>query len=115
MFKWVIVVNEHYGNKRGLDELFKGFADIPEVNSDCINVKNGLMALGAREADIITVRDTDKLKMSHLFADLREDVSRNMVHDMKTFIFLYYAGHGGMVNNYTVMVLNEKLNYPLET
>ena len=75
------MINEKYGNKRGLDEKFRNFADIPEVNSDCINVKNGLMALGAREADIITVRDTDKRRMSKLFGDLREDVSRNMVHD----------------------------------
>ena len=29
-------------------------------------------------------------------------------------IFMYYAGHGGMVNNYLVSVLNEKRNYPIE-
>ena len=46
--------------------------------------------------------------------DLTAKIYENNSANVKTFIFLYYAGHGAMVNGQTVFVLNEKRNYPVE-
>ena len=36
---------------------YKGFADIPQVDADANNVKNGVLGLGARRADIIEIEN----------------------------------------------------------
>jgi len=109
----VIVVNEKYDKKRRFLG-FEGFKDIPEVKHDLKNVRAGFMALGARANDIIEVKNATRKRMVDLVRDLKQDVTRNMLNRETTCIFLYYAGHGGMVNNYTVCVLNEERNYAIE-
>lgn len=54
--KWVIVKNRNYEKLRVMDG-YKGFADIPQVDADATNVKNGVLGLGARRADIIEIEN----------------------------------------------------------
>lgn len=54
--KWVIVKNRNYEKLREMDG-YKGFADIPQVDADATNVKNGVLGLGARRADIIEIEN----------------------------------------------------------
>ena len=42
-----------------------------------MNVKNGLLALGARETDIITIKDVDFARIKQVFRDLQNDIYEN--------------------------------------
>ena len=78
------------------------------------NVRNGLLGLGARTTDIIVLTDTPFKQMSQIMKDLVTEVHRNESFGTKTFIFVYYAGHGAMVSGQSVLVLNEPRRYPIE-
>ena len=114
MFKWIIVANEHYEQLRK-QEGFGGYQDIAEVQSDKDNIRNGLVALGARETDIITMTDAPFKQLSKIMKELVADVQRFNALGIKTLIFFYYAGHGAMQSGQSVCVLNEKRKFfPIE-
>ena len=71
------------------------------------NVRKGLEAIGARQTDIVIVEDVSRKQISEVIQDLTAKIYENNSANVKTFIFLYYAGHGAMVNGQTVFVLNE--------
>ena len=58
--------NRRYDEKR-LIERFKGFEDIPEVDDDAVNVKKGLVGLGANIFDIRDISDASFSIFSQLF------------------------------------------------
>ena len=113
MFKWIIVANEHYDELRKIPN-YSGYQDIPAVNEDMVNIRNGLIGLGARETDIITLTDVTFKRLSNVMKELVSDVYRNNSMGIKTFIFYYYAGHGAMLSGQSVCVLNESRKFPIE-
>jgi len=81
-----------------------------------INVKAGIMNLGAQAQDIIEIHDADFPKLSQLFRLLNTEVTARWENERAlTLIFVYYAGHGVM-ENYTYAMLNDckKIRYPIE-
>ena len=50
-FKWIIIKNRQYGHMRTF-EGYSNFQDIPQVDADANNVKNGIIEMGGREQDI---------------------------------------------------------------
>ena len=70
---FVIIANRHYDEKRKIKG-FENFDDIPEVDEDAINVKNGLKGLGARLMDIRVVHDASRADFSELFRDLDHEL-----------------------------------------
>ena len=109
---WVIVANERYDEKRK----FTGYSelqDIPEVRNDAVNAKNGFQGLGARPLDTHTIADADFTSLKELFRNLTQNLNANDAQNEKTMVFFYYAGHG-LQDNFTMAVLNEEKNYPLE-
>lgn len=114
MFKWIIVANEHYGELRKQAN-FGGYQDIEEVQADKENIRNGLIALGARETDIITLTDAPFKQLSNVMKELVADCNRFNSLGIKTLIFFYYAGHGAMQSGQSVCVLNETRKFfPIE-
>ena len=55
-YKWVIIKNQHYDVLRET-EGYQNFQDIDQVEQDAINVRKGIMGLGARRMDIIEIED----------------------------------------------------------
>ena len=84
-------------------------------------MKRGIAELGAREMDIIELVDGDFNAFQNIFKELMRTIVANWEGGrQKTFIFVYYAGHGIMAGNSTSAVCNggERTNrifYPLET
>ena len=70
-FIWVIVTNSDYSERRK-DQGFEDFIDLPEVNNDAQNVRNGIMGLGARKADIIERKNIDFKGFSDLMNEVRD-------------------------------------------
>ena len=52
----VIVCNKNYGERRK-EKGFEFFFDLPAVDDDMIEAKKGMLNLGVKEADLITVTD----------------------------------------------------------
>ena len=88
-------------------------------------MKERIKGLGARDEDIIEItgntgNDCDFERLSHLFVELNEEAIANWRNNnKKTFIFVYYAGHGTVMDGTTRIVLNinegKKTPYPIET
>ena len=57
---WVVAAIEHYGNKRDISGN-DGFADIPEVKKDIVNVIAGMVRLGANPDDIKVIQNASKV------------------------------------------------------
>ena len=53
---WIIIKNKNY-EVLAQDPNWSAFANIPNVDQDAINAKNGFMSLGASLADITIVED----------------------------------------------------------
>ena len=51
-YKWVIITNRRYDVRRK-DIGFESFVDLDEVLNDARNVRMGVIALGAKDRDII--------------------------------------------------------------
>ena len=90
---FVVVANRHYEEKRKIPR-FSGFADIPEVDADLINVKNGLSGLGASIMDIRLFHDASRDDFTQIFRGLNNELYQNNSQGEKTAVFVYYAGHG---------------------
>ena len=110
---FVVVHNRHYYNKR-YEDGYGGFADIPEADDDAINVKMGMERLGAK--DITDISDASHKDFIDIFSEktrskLREEGEKGK----KKVVFFYYAGHGVSNNNMTSAVLNEELNFPIQS
>lgn len=58
-------------------EGFENFADIPEVDADAQNVKDGVYGLGAGVTDIIEMENASFLQFKKLIKELRDIVSDN--------------------------------------
>ena len=54
--KWIIIRNKTYDVLR-TKEGCNGFADLPAVDDDALNIKRGITELGAQEEDIIELVD----------------------------------------------------------
>ena len=57
--KWVIIFNSDYGELRKREGC-SGFADLPDVEQDAIKIKRGIKELGAREEDIVVLRNVQR-------------------------------------------------------
>ena len=66
LFKWIIIKNKIY-EKRRLMNGFAGMANLPAVDNDAINVRNGVKGLGALDEDIIEIADCDFTDLAKLF------------------------------------------------
>ena len=124
IYKWIIITIRDYARRRRVKG-YKEYIDLPEVDIDARNVKERIKGLGARDEDIIEItgntgNDCDFERLSHLFVELNEEAIANWRNNnKKTFIFVYYAGHGTVMDGTTQIVLNinegKKTPFPLET
>ena len=73
---FVIIANRRYGEKRKI-EGFTGFADIPEVEEDAINVKKGFAGLGANNLEIRLFHDASRDDFTGLFRGLNNELYQN--------------------------------------
>ena len=117
--KWVIIYNKDYSKLRERDGC-ASFGDLPAVETDCLNVKQGIKELGARDEDIIEIANGQRTDIMKMFQQInRECITKYSVDQSNTLVFIYYAGHG-IMNNYTEMVLNNndagnlKFRVPIE-
>ena len=55
-YKWIIIKNRHYDVLRETEGYY-GFQDIDQVEEDAVNIRNGIMGLGARRMDIVEIED----------------------------------------------------------
>ena len=83
-------------------------------------MKRGLKsALGAKDSEIMELKDVDFAQLSATMIDLNERIIGNWVQGAKkTLVLFYYAGHG-IMKNYTSIVCDKaprqaKIFYPLE-
>ena len=116
-FKWIILKNKVYDKLREAPGC-AGFADLPAVDNDAVNVKKGVIGLGAKAMDIYIIEDTNFQSLKELFDDLTERVANGWSRGQETtFVFVYYTGHGVQAN-YTYAVLNNpdprRWRFPLE-
>jgi len=117
--KWIIIYNRDYSELRKRDKCDK-FADLPDVDTDAVNIKRGIKGLGARDEDIVMYANVQKSEMMNMFKDLNSEVyQRHKTTGENTLVFVYYAGHGIM--NCTVEALvnnndpgNLKFRFPIE-
>jgi len=82
------------------------------------DVKIGVITcFGAKENEIMMIENADYTKLSRTFLAIMDKVYDNNEQGKKTFIFLYYAGHGEM-DLFTFAMLNantkDKYRFPLE-
>ena len=78
---------------------FEKFADLEQVDQDAINVKRGVIGLGARKTDITEVENADFQELYSLMQELRDEIRENWRNgEKKTLIFVYFAGHGVMTD-----------------
>ena len=104
------------------------YGDLEEANTDLVNARKSIKALGAKDEDIIELRNDHEAvnvaDVSEAIKTISKSVNLNKDNNEKTFIFVYYAGHGVM-NNYVEIVCNvppsadpavkrEKIFYALE-
>ena len=59
----MLIGNSDYSHRRA-EEGYEGFGDLPAVESDLINTKNGLKRLGVRDEEIEIIRNADFKTMS---------------------------------------------------
>ena len=62
----VIVCNKNYDERRK-QKGFESFIDLPAVDDDMIEAKKGMLNLGVKEADLITVPDASYDKFTEIF------------------------------------------------
>ena len=75
--------------------IFKNFLDLEAVEEDAINVKKGVIGLGAQNMDIVMYEDTNFEALTALFRELTRRVANaGEIGRETTFIFVYYSGHG---------------------
>ena len=117
--KWLIIYNKDYGELRKRDRC-GGFSDLPDVETDAMNIKRGVLSLGAREEDIIMLKNVQRTEMMKKLQQInRECIAQFQMDGTNTLIFIYYAGHG-IMNNYTEAVVNNneagnaKFRFPIE-
>ena len=105
IFKWIIIKHKHYEQVRNF--FGKGWANIPQVDQDGINVLKGIKELGAREEDIDVLEDKKFAELVKYFNQVRKDaITAWNVAEKRTMVFVYYSGHGVM-DNFTYVVTNE--------
>ena len=63
---WIIIKNKNYDVLRN-DPNWSTFADIPNVDADSVNAKNGFISLGANIADINIVENASFDDLKSLF------------------------------------------------
>ena len=92
-----------------------GQPDLNAVKDDATNVRVGILGLGARELDIREYKDCSFAQLGQLFKDLTNEINTNWRRGRKTFIFIYYAGHGEL-DGLTFVLLNDakKRRFPIE-
>ena len=97
-YYWIIIKNKNYEILRN-DPNWSAFADIPNVDADAVNAKNGFMSLGANICDITTVENASFEDLKNIFGGIQRNVIQNWAGgNQKSLIFVYYAGHGVMDN-----------------
>ena len=90
---------------RTYDE-YGGFADLPAVDDDAENVRNSILEMGYSEGDIEVHADIDFNGFKILMKNLRNTIIENWKRHEYTLVFVYYAGHGVMVNNTSYALSN---------
>ena len=115
---WIIIKNKNY-EVLAQDANWSAFANIPNVDQDAVNAKNGFISLGANIADILTVENASFEDLKSLFGGVQRNVQSNWGSgQQKSLVFVYYAGHGVM-DNTVYAVCNggarpSKYIYPLQ-
>ena len=92
--------------------------DINEARADMNNAKMGAIScFGVREEEIKWIVNIDKRNFERTMRSVMQEVNKNSIQGMKTFVFLYLSGHGEM-DNLTNALLNadskENYRFPLE-
>ena len=95
---WIIIKNKNY-EVLAQDPNWSAFANIPNVDQDAVNAKNGFISLGANIADINIVENASFDDLKNLFGGIQRNVIQNWAAgQQKSLVFVYYAGHGVMDN-----------------
>ena len=73
IYKWIIITIKDYRKRREVGGYF-GMSDLPYVENDAINVREGIKKLGALDKDILQITDNDCNfnRLVELFNDLNE-------------------------------------------
>ena len=97
-FFWFIITNQKYNVLRAVPGC-EGHADLDAVKEDAKNVTVGILGLGARKRDIVKYKNCTFDELVRLFKDLTNDIRNNWKRgNERTFVFIYYAGHGVLKN-----------------
>ena len=80
--------------------------DLPAVEADLENTKNGLLSLGVEESEIVIVRDPSHGDLSVLVREYDLMIGNNHSAKKRTLLFVYYAGHG-IIKGATKAVCNQ--------
>ena len=104
-FYYLVIKNKSYGILREKPN-WEGFQDIPNVDDDANNVKQGLRLLGADLTEIKTYEDISYEKLHKVKNKLKQKIVQNKIDGYNTLCFVYYAGHGVM-DNMTYAVCNQ--------
>lgn len=110
----LLIGNKDYSKKREADPKWQ---DLETVDEDILNVKAGLKStFGMTDSQIFTSQEVSFPKMKAEMGKITTLVYENGEAGKKTLVFVYYAGHGQMQDNYTRIVLNDENGkcYPLE-
>ena len=116
-YYWIVIKNKRYDKLRQQPG-WQGFQDIPNVDDDTINAKNGFKELGANLTEIQIYEDVNFKEFSEIMNGLQEKIIQNWAGKQRSLCFVYYAGHGVM-DNMTYAVCNHadkasKIRYPLQ-
>lgn len=101
----MLIGNSDYSHRRS-EEGYAGFGDLPAVETDLENTKNGLKRLGVRDDEIEILRNADFKTMSKKLKALDLEIINSQDENKKTLLFVYYAGHG-ILKGYTKAVCNQ--------
>jgi len=74
IYKWIIITIKDYRKRRKVAGYFSMY-DLPYVKDDAINVRKGIIKLGAHNKDILQITDDECTfeRLNKLFADLQDE------------------------------------------
>ena len=103
----MIIGCRYYSLTRALTEKLGGCSDIKAVDKEMLNAFKGFCKLGAKEDEIITLKDPTHEALEDLLAQLEALIKENWdQRGETTLIYLYYVGHGRLANGKVAIVLD---------
>ena len=86
--------------------MYSHFADLPACDADAEYVRNQILEMGFRSADIQVYENSDKRNFMTMMKDLNTELITTWTASReKTFVFVYYVGHG-IIRGFTQALCN---------